>query len=227
MEWFNENLKHKIPFAYARFNDGEMMGIDRINSIVARGDQMVNKQLSEALRESLSYKQKHYYIGIPCSVCYPRYNQLAREIVGQYEYLTSAVATTNRNWKEFLDTFPELMAERRMIWVAGHDQNIDPLKEIGLNVVNQVKIPRKNSWDYYEQIKEKVPQLFQSGDVVGISLGPTARILVRKWFEQYPDITFLDLGSNLDPFTRNVYHNCHKGWDETGFNLTRRCSECN
>ena len=62
---------------------------------------------------------------------------------------------------------------------------------------------------------------------MAVSLGPTARILVKDWFEKYPDITFIDVGSNFDPFTRKVYHNCHKGWEETGFNIGKPCSECN
>jgi len=31
-----DNLKNNIPFCYVRFNDGEMMGIDRIGSVLAR-----------------------------------------------------------------------------------------------------------------------------------------------------------------------------------------------
>lgn len=227
MEWFITNLESQTPFAYARFNDGEMMGIDQVHSIVARGDQVVDKSLSDALREALSYKQKNYYVGVPCSLCYPHYAKLALEIVGDYEFVTSAVDTTNRNWKKFMDTFPTLMKDRRLIWVGGADQKVDPLKNMGLNVANQVRVPHKNSWKFYEPISREVPSLFKEGDVVGISLGPTARVLVRKWFEAYPDVTFIDLGSNLDPYTRGVKHNCHLGWEETGFNLTTRCAECN
>ena len=227
MDWFIENLRNKTPFGYARFNDGEMMGIDRINTVVARGDQFVDQSLSNALKEAIQYKQHNYYIGIPCSICYPHYSNLAKELVGEYEHLTSAVATTNRNWKRFIDTFAPTVADRRIIWIGGSDQNADPLKKMGLNIVNTVRVPNKNSWNHYAQIKEKVPNLFKSGDLVGISLGPTARVLVREWFEQYPEISFVDFGSNFDPFTRGVRHNCHKGWEETGFNLTKRCAECN
>ena len=228
MEWFNYNLENNIPFAFARFNDGEMMGVLQAHTIVARGDQYIDESLHISLQESLQHKQQNYYIGIPCSLCYPKLFKLAIKSVGDnYPFLTKAVVTTNKNWKKFIDTFPKVMRDRRLIWIGGNDQDIEPLKQMGLNVVNNVKIPRKNSWRLYENIKNKVPHLFQSGDVVAISLGPTARILVRKWFEEYPDITFIDLGSNMDPFTRGVEHNCHKGWEETGFNLTKPCSECN
>ena len=74
---------------------------------------------------------------------------------------------------------------------------------------------------------ETFPKAFLPGDIVCVSLGPTARILVRQWFEKFPNITFIDIGSNLDPFTRNVSHRCHLGWEETGFNLSTPCEECN
>lgn len=227
LNWYFENLKTKTPFAFARFNDGEMMGIDKIGSIVARGDQLVDKTLHEALKEALAYKQKNYYKGVPCSICFPKYFKLAKDIVGDYDYLTSAVITTNRNWMNFLVEFPRAMSERKMHWISGADQNIGCFRSLNIQIDKFFQVPQKNSWNYYEEICKEIPQHFKPGDVVGISLGPTARVLVRKWFEEYSDVTFLDMGSNFDPFTRNVRHNCHKGWESTGFNLTKRCAECN
>ena len=228
MDWFTHNLENKIPFGFARFNDGEMMGISQAHTIVARGDQYVDESLRAALRSSLEHKQDNYYIGVPCSLCYPLWSGQAKEIAGaDYKHLTKAVVTTNKNWKHFVDTFPTVMGDRRLIWISGNDQDTEPLKKMGLNIANTVKLPRKNSWDLYEGIKEKVPHIFQSGDVVAISLGPTARVLVCDWFQEYPDMTFIDIGSNMDPFTRGVRHNCHKGWEETGFNIGKPCKECN
>tara|TARA_Y100001938_G_scaffold150631_1_gene242535 strand:+ start:1311 stop:1994 length:684 start_codon:yes stop_codon:yes gene_type:complete len=227
MDWFINNIKNKVPFAYARFNDGEMMAIDQVGSVVARGDQYVDASLSAALLNAIKHKQKNYYIGVPCSLCYPRYNKLANELIGDYELKTLAVVTTNRNWKNFVDTFPAAMQDRKMIWIGGNDQNIDAIKDLGIDIKKAARLPRQNSWDYYRAIYSTMPQYFEPGDVVGISLGPLARILARQWFEQNPEVTFVDMGSNFDPFTRNVRHNCHKGWEQTGFNLAKPCKECN
>ena len=227
VSWLGKNIKNQNPFAFSRFNDGEMMAIEKVGCVVARGDQYVDRSLSLALRKSILHKQENYYIGIPCSTCYPRYNTIARHLIGDYKHLTHAVVSTNRNWKKFIEEFPVAMGDREMIWIGGKDQNIEPLKNMGLNIVNAVLVPQKNSWDYYSKIKEKAPELFKKNQVVGISLGPTARVLAQEWFHEHPEITFIDMGSNFDPFTRNVRHNCHKGWEETGFNLTTRCKECN
>jgi len=227
MEWLLNNLENNIPFAFSRFNDGEMMAIDQVGCVVARGDQYVDQGLSLVLREALEHKQENYYIGIPCSLCYPHYSKLATKIVGDYEHLTLAVIATNRNWKNFIDTFPKVMSGKRLIWVGGNDQNVEAIKNMDIDVAKTALVPRKNSWRHHGQLKKAMPQYFQDGDVVGISLGPTARVLVRQWFEEFPNVTFIDMGSNLDPFTRNVWHNCHKGWEETGFNLAKPCKECN
>ena len=64
-------------------------------------------------------------------------------------------------------------------------------------------------------------------DIIMISSGPTARVLSKEFFEIDPTRTYIDIGSTFDPFTRNVWHNCHKGWLETGFNKTKRCIKCN
>jgi len=227
MDWFEQNLKNNIPFAFARFNDGEMMGIANVGSIVARGDQYVDTSLSEALKDAIQHRQENYYVGIPCSQCYPQYNKLAKELVGDYEHVTSAVVTTNRNWKKFIDVFPKLVAGKRVLWISGNDQDTDKLKEIGIEVAKKGHLPGKNSWRFYDHVLKTFPATFQPGDVVCISLGPTARVLVKEWYKQMPDITFIDVGSNFDPFTRGVYHNCHKGWKETGFNIGKKCQECN
>ena len=53
MNWFTQNLEEKTPFAFARFNDGEMMAVDNVGCTVARGDQVGNEPLSNALHEAL------------------------------------------------------------------------------------------------------------------------------------------------------------------------------
>ena len=60
MEWFNYNLENEIPFGFARFNDGEMIGISQAHTMVARGDQYVDETLRAALRSALEHKQENY-----------------------------------------------------------------------------------------------------------------------------------------------------------------------
>ena len=226
-DWFFDNLENKDPFCYVRFNDGEMMGIHKVGSIAARGDQYVDQELSSKLIEALKHRQENYYIGIPCKNCYPFYHDLAASIVKDYQHVTSAVLLTNRNWKNFYERLPVSLGDRPVVWIGGQDQDPDKLKKYGINIKKTLRLPNKNSWSFYEKLKDLAPQYFDDGDVVCVSLGPTARVVCSEWYQQYPKTTFIDMGSLLDPVTRDVWFGAHKGWEETGFNLVPRCKECN
>jgi len=221
-----DNLKSKTPFAYGRFNDGEMMGIIQQGSVVARGDQIIDQSLHLALRDAITHKQKNYYIGIPCEKCYPKYNRVANNLIGDYDFKVSAVALTNRNWARFISEISEVMPGKNVRYVSGHDQDLSFIrKHLNFNVMDHIKLNSKNSWASVSKILGYISEI-KDGDIVFISLGPTARVLVKEWFKIKPNATFIDIGSVLDPFTRDVWHNCHKGWGY-GFNLTNRCETCN
>lgn len=221
-----ENIKNNKPFSYARFNDGEMMGIEKIGAVAARGDQPVDESLHKALVEAIQYKQDNYYVGIPCSKCFANHHKMASDLVGDYNFKTSAVALTNRNWAKFMKELPDVIDNKRVRFLSGDDQDLSFLETVlKFDVIDHVKYTRVNTWSEYNNIYSYISNV-EDGDIVFISLGPTARVLARKWFEEKPNATFIDIGSVLDPFTRDVWHNCHKGW-ESGFNKTGRCSECN
>jgi hypothetical protein len=225
-------LKDKTQFAYARFNDGEMMGIDKIGAVAARGDQPVNESLHNKLIEGIRHVQENYYVGLPCPNCFPYHAKLARELVKQpEEFQLSPVVMTNRNWGKFVTKFPNVVKDRKILWISGADQNLDILKnEMKLNIVKHLKHPAKDTWTHYDVITSMYIDYTNENadfDLVMISSGPTARVMCKEMFEVDPTRTYIDIGSTFDPFTRNVWHNCHKGWIETGFNLTKRCKICN
>ena len=96
---------------------------------------------------------------------------------------------------------------------------------MNINIIDHVKTASKDSWSHFKEIESYINQI-NDGDLVLLSIGPTARILAQRWFKKRPLATFLDIGSNLDPFTRNVWHKCHLGW-ENGFNIQNKCVGCN
>lgn len=221
-KWFFDHLYNKEPFSFSRFNDGEIGGIMYDNFIAARGDQLVNPELSSALKTSLTHQQKNYYVGIPCSTCFPKMYHYANELVGDYKHKIKAVILTNRNWKNFTDNISNAVKNYNILWIGGNDQITDNLP---FKINEKILIPRKNSWEYYPQLKEYYKEI-PKGWLVFISLGPTARVLTQEWFFYRPDLTVIDIGSNFDPFTRQIKHKCHLGW-ENGFNIQTPCTECN
>lgn len=199
-------------FSLARFNDGEMMGVERPGSVVARGDQKVNEELSLKLKRGLQHRQENYWIGVPCPVCWKKHHDVAMKLVPKdYEYLTYAVVTTNRNWKRFVTEFPVAVKGKRVVWVSGRDQNLEALKEkTGIQVAEHIKVRCKNAWLDYSDVRWRVNNL-QDGDIVVLSCGPLSRVLAKEWFQERRTCTYLDVGSAFDPFTRNVKWRCHTG----------------
>ena len=219
-----EKLETKTPFALGRFNDGEMLGIWQAGQVVARGDQMVSMELRDKLTDALKHNQNDYWVGLPCSKCFPQHSNLAKTLVDpRYPFQTHAVVFTNRHWKNFIEVFPTLINDRKVYWVGGEDQTMEWLP---FDVTTQYLVPKQDAWSSYSEAKEFIKD-FDEGSIVLITCGPMSRVLTKEWYEKRPDLTIIDIGSTFDPFTRNVWHNCHKGWEETGFNLTAPCEECN
>ena len=222
LEWFFSLLKSNTPFAFSRFNDGEMGGISKEGFVAARGDQVVSRELRNALIVALQHTQKNYFVGVPCSQCFPEYHGLAMGYLSDESNVQCAVVMTNRNWKNFVDNIGSAMKGKRVYWVSGDDQDVSKLP---FEVHATKFIPNKDSWAHREMLNGYEHEI-ESGAVVFISCGPLARVLVNKWFRTRPDVTFIDIGSTFDPYTRNVAHRCHTGW-ENGFNDLPRCSGCN
>ena len=225
-------FKESKPFTFVRFNDGEMMGIKKVGAVAARGDQKINKELHKKLIEGIKHTQDNYYVGLPCPICFPNHAKLARELVNQpQKYQLNATAMTNRNWGKFITQFPNIVQNKKILWISGDDQNLDYLINImNLNIINHIKHPVKDTWNYYKDIYNEYMKFKKNNkdfDIIMISSGPTARVLSKEFFEIDPTRTYIDIGSTFDPFTRNVWHNCHKGWLETGFNKTKSCKICN
>ena len=223
MDKINE-IVYKIEMgeniALTRFNDGEMMGIDHVGAIVARGDQTVDQLLNIALKNALKHKQKNYYVGIPCNICYPHWNKTAKEIVGENKYLTKAVVTTNRNYEFFSKRLPELTTDKRVIWVGGKSHSIRKLrKNVGIDVDMHIRLKDEDCWSDFDTIFDSY-KLFHKDDMVLLSCGPMAEVLIHRWFKLRPDVTFMDIGSLYDPHTKNRRLNCHTG-------NVYPCQECN
>ncbi len=202
-----DKLKNEEPFALARFNDGEMTGIEQVGSVVARGDQRVNEELHNKLKEALSHRQEDYWIGKPCSLCFPTNRDTYEDIVpSSYSYQTHATVLINngRWWKTF-DKVCEYTSSRSIVWIGGASQDLSDFRDKGLDI-EQIRVPEQNSWRDYEKLSTLE---FNTGEVVMLSCGPLSRVLARDYYKNNTGITVLDLGSVFDPLTRGVWFRCH------------------
>jgi hypothetical protein len=214
-------IKNDIPFSFVRFNDGEMMAIDKVGVSVARGDQKVNESLHLSLKEAILFRYENYWIGKPCGTCFPKHRKLYDSMVeADYKYQTRAtVLCNNGNWKKFINECKNgLFKDKRIFWVGGNNQKIEKLKEIDIYIYDNFLIPFKNSWDYVKDVELNIKK--SNVDIVMMSCGPMSRYLCYKMYKENPSISFIDIGSTFDPFTKNLWHRCHKG-------TLKYCKECN
>lgn len=212
-------LRDNIPFGFARFNDGEIKGIKENNFTASRGAQVINGKLKNQLLNALKYKSKNYWVGIPCPNCYPELFSYANNIVGEYEYKTSAVELINKNFNTFITKVVPILGSKNLHWVGGEDQNPSNLAQLNLRFSSITKVPSREAFSSYEQVLTLYTS-FSSKDIVLLSAGPLERVLVYQWFKARPDVTFLGLGSTFDPWSRGIQYGYHTG------NL-KKCNICN
>lgn len=218
-------LENNINFSIARFNDGEILAMCGENGqFTARGDQQINDSLRENLVRAVKHEQENYWKCFPCSTCFKKHREIADSYIRKdYEYKCLATIFGNSNWRNFIRKFPEAIKDRGdVIFVSGDDQNPSHLWFMPIITKVHVTIPNKNSWQYYQDVRDNTGLIkeFTRNTIVLLSCGPLSRVLVCDWFQKYPDCTFIDIGSCFDPFTRNVWHNYHLG-------NTKFCPECN
>lgn len=216
--------RDRIPWALARFNDGEIkaMAVANVGEKTARDDQEIDHMLVDRLNWAIRQRQENLWVGLPCSVCWPRERTIAEASIGkEYLYRTLAVVQTNRNWQEWIYRFAEVIKGREVTWVSGEDQNLLALnKKTGIVIKDQWRLPITDVWQKeYSELRERSGE-FSQDEVVVLSCGPMATVLAVEWFQKRPDCTFVDMGSTFDPFTRDVWHRCHTQ------NLPR-CLGCN
>jgi hypothetical protein len=220
VEKLEELFVSRTPFAFSRFNDGEIGGILLTNFIASRGAQRITTELRLKLIEAIKFKKKQYWIGIPCPICYPEYFKAASELVDEYEYKTLAVNLINRNYTRTKQIFNQNFKGRDIYWVGGEDQNIKKVaQEYSFNLINQYKLPKVDSASSYEDFKNLYTE-FKKESIVIVSSGPLERVLVKEWFEKNDSVTYLGLGSFFDPLTRGEHCGYHSG-------VLKKCTVCN
>lgn len=209
---FANLLENKIPFAFSKFNDGEISLIRTTNSVASRGFQPNHPTLSEKLRDALCHIQKNYFVGIPCSICYPELRNYCNNIM-KNKTTTLANVLINSNIHK---TYTLLKGVSRVVYICSENANTYnlPFKPYFI-----YKVPNTDAWSKYNYVKTLILS-FCKDDVVILACGPLGRVLVYEWFTERPDITFIELGSFYDPITTNKSYLYHEG-------ILPYCSECN
>jgi len=213
---FEENICNKIPFAFARFNDGEMAAILKDGRPISRGAQDYNPEMGDILRQALSDDIPGYYKGMPCAICFLKHFEAAYDISGVSDCHVPATALCNNG--NFYRVFDVLSKNggNDYFWIGGDDQNE---LRLPFHFGKCLKISSKNCFENDYKVLKSLWKDLNTGDTVLISGGPLSRILAWWYFKNRQDITCIDIGSLFDPFTKGVKYRYHE-------NKLPYCSSC-
>ena len=208
------------PFAFARFNDGEMNAIIGRGPI-ARNTQRHSRELQVKLIEALDDVRKGFYKGAPCSACFTRqYTEFANRCRDDRLAVPATLFCNAGRWKPTIELFDQFFRYRRVLWVAGADQDLDNLGYT--NPLYAIRVPDRDAFEKGRPAIQKLKRANEvpSGTLVILTCGPLGRVIAHRVWSHRQDLTLLDVGSLFDPITRGVTHSCHKG-------TLARCEVCN
>jgi len=214
-------LENKENFAFSRYSDGEMYILQ--NKELVLGDNLIqigDKKQSgpyqpadfkhfdpkehsfyqQKLVDSLQYKQPNYYKGISCSCCVGKENfdwqvELAG---GDDESLTWANLWVNGNYPLFIFHILPIFYSRDCVFVGHHNANLDRLPffvkdfRVGYNAMI-------NDYDKIKEISEWIKTNNIKNHLFLFSASTFTNLAVVELFRDYPDNTYIDIGTCLTP----------------------------
>jgi hypothetical protein len=218
---FKTMLENKENFAFSRYSDGEMYILQNKelvldNNLIQIGAQKQSGPYQPAdfkhfdpnehgfyqqkLVESLQYKQPNYYKGISCSCCVGKDNfdwqvELAG---GDDESLTWANLWVNGNYPLFIFHILPIFYSRDCVFIGHEKANLDRLPffvkdfRVGYNAMI-------NDYGKIEDIAKWIRTNNVKNHLFLFSASTFTNLAVYELFKEFPDNTYIDIGTCLTP----------------------------
>lgn len=223
-----DTLKNKLSksenFAFLRFSDGEcfilydyfiQLGDNGYKIGDSSGYAYYGKEeqklfdpekhsfYRQKLIESLEYVAPNYYKGIPvrksCDDCGFIFDEIVENAGGDSEYLTFANLWNNSNYPKFIEEIVPIFSDKKIVLVVNECANIDKLP---FKVVKDFRVGSNcfiNNYDIIEDMREYISQNSIENHVFLVSAASLSNLIVHQLFESYPNNTYIDIGSTLNP----------------------------
>ena len=215
-------IKNKENFAFTRFSDGELAIMQNRHVVLAdnyfidgsykgQGRYTIEEQKEfdpskhqfcrEALLESYSHTQPHYYKGI-CTGSDPHvgsnnFKWMVDLHGGDHENLTFANLLINANYRRFIEELIPQIAERQIVYIVNENANINNLP---FDLYKTFTIGSNCMINDYGVSDEVAEYLLDKQDLVVLcSAASLSNFVIYKSFKSNPNNTFLDIGSCLNP----------------------------
>lgn len=218
-----ENILNGEPFSFARFNDGEMSAIAlgrRFEAdeeepghtyAVARGEQRPTKQLAADLQKCLASFSPQLVIGLCCPHCYPAHYEEGERLRDCRTPVVNANILQNGTWRVTCATLRLALQRepnRPFLWIGGGHQSVSGVAAALGRTPRFLAVPQTDAHTDVDLILDALMDC-EEGTLVGLSCGPTSRIIAVRSALMNLEITALDLGSLLDPWSIGVRRGYH------------------
>ena len=238
-EAINGLLDRGENIAFSRFSDGEVLVLNRIEVSMAPENNKIGHAVFSAnnpkddvkhyvpsehesfrnlLEESLRFRAENYYKGISCKCCLiPMWGKTAYEsqfkIIGKgdEQNLTWSNLFINSNYKRYIEETLPLLKNRQVFMIVNKSADLSQLPfevsksfRVGENcMINDLKLVFEvNQFIHSNKIEDAVFLCAASS---------LSNIIIHQAYKQFPQNTYIDIGSSLNPFmpgieSRREYH---------------------
>lgn len=225
---FLNKVREGTNFALVRFGDGEMRAMNGEYFVSGNGEWQTEflktNTVVNLLRQSFTYKDDEYYVGIVCPCCQGRENfvKMADASEQEEDNLTFANVFVNSNWKHFRDHFLPSLKERKVFLVT-HKNSVSNLTNLpfdGIYIQTE-----DNAWveDFPNLLNELLYHAQNDNNIFLISAGPYANILVNQLWQFNKNNTYIDVGSALSYWLKSDFHNPRGFYTEGSYHYNLEC----
>jgi hypothetical protein len=191
--------RERKPFTLARYGDGEW-----ISMLQLRDQNKKNcdwhyyyPEMGEAIRQTLIQKPA-YRLGLQ-NLAVRLYRAkieafLAQHSIPQLDWCYSDVlhkASQNGNLHQFA------MECRRAVWIG--PEHLGPLAKT-LQAKRHIVTALYNVWETFHPLLETTLDAVKAGDLVLVSCGMPAKVLIHQLHKHQPAATIIDVGAVWDPY---------------------------
>jgi hypothetical protein len=223
-------LKEGTNFGFSRFSDGEVFILRGERLVLAEnyfvtGDKTgAGKYGEEDLKDfdpkrdfdvkgrlikSLKHKQPHYYKGLTGivdeDIAGAGTFQFQIDMAGgDDDSLSFSNVFINRNYPRFINEFMKVITETQTPVIMVVNEKAD-ISQLAMNVVKDFRVGSNciiNDLDIIEDIKAWIAENDITDHIFLCSASSLSNLIIHECFEEFPDNTYIDIGSSLNPWLK-------------------------
>jgi len=195
------NIKKSIPFAFARYGDGEWLNIKKHIGTNCDGN-IYYSELGDELKKIVEVRQDYI---------------MGAQDYNKFKLFSSVNEYPNQDWVDadvlhkasadnLLQPFIDALSTKHIVYIGNiHQKKLEFINEF-------IEIPDKNVWLHRNKLLQSIENTFDgSHKVYCFSAGMATNVFIDILWKNNNKNTYIDVGSVFDPYvgrlTRKYHHN--------------------